>query len=213
MPAESRHAEGVRRQADGGLPAVCRAIDAIADEEDPGGRADVGLLLPPAGGSIQPTAARATGPGRCSTRGRVRRTPRAACSGRADRGDLHLPTTSMGWARTAIPIAFVPAGANTATACRWRTCSTASRRSAARAAARRRPDKLPGAPKRVAAERGRGSHAFREQIWSLCACPVIPTCRNEECHPVRPGSIRPATRSGGSDVSRTERTARSRHTR
>lgn len=38
-------------------------------------------------------------------------------------------------------------------------------------------DKLPGVPKWVVADRGYSSHAFREDVWSLGARPVIPTRR------------------------------------
>jgi transposase len=40
-------------------------------------------------------------------------------------------------------------------------------------------DQLPGVPKWVVADRRNASHAFREHIWSLGACPAIPSKQNE----------------------------------
>lgn len=42
------------------------------------------------------------------------------------------------------------------------------------------PDKPPGVPKWVAADRSYSSHAFREHVRTLGARPVIPTRRSEE---------------------------------
>ena len=41
-------------------------------------------------------------------------------------------------------------------------------------------ERLPGVPQWVVAARGLSSHAFREHIWTLGACPAIPSKRNEE---------------------------------
>ena len=38
---------------------------------------------------------------------------------------------------------------------------------------------LPGVPKRVVADRGYTSHAFREHVWSIGARPAIPPQRHE----------------------------------
>lgn len=51
-------------------------------------------------------------------------------------------------------------------------------------------DQLPDVPARVVADRGYGSHALREHIWTLGARPAIPTRRNEA--PVTCPSIQPA---------------------
>ena len=41
-------------------------------------------------------------------------------------------------------------------------------------------DRLPGAPLWVVADRGYGSHGFREYVWDGGARPAIPSKRNEE---------------------------------
>jgi transposase len=39
--------------------------------------------------------------------------------------------------------------------------------------------RLPGVPRRVVADKGYASHAFREHIWNRGARPAIPAKRNE----------------------------------
>src|SRR3712207_5889749 len=39
---------------------------------------------------------------------------------------------------------------------------------------------LPGVPKWVVADRGHASHASREHVWNLGACPAIPSKHNDE---------------------------------
>ena len=41
------------------------------------------------------------------------------------------------------------------------------------------PDRLPGVPRWVVADRGFASHAFREHVWNAGARPAIPPKRNE----------------------------------